>query len=778
MKTKEFYPPFKPRPIPPSPNQFPFNPRTQTTNRKPHMKTLKTQLTPLALPLLLTTLIHQPAISFAQESAFTYQGHLTESGTPANGVFDYQFRLYAGANPVGLPLGTVLVEDAPASNGLFTVQLDFGANAFNGNPRWVEISVRPGTNAGAYAPLTPLQPVTATPYAIRALNVGANGLAAGAYANAVTLSNPGNSFTGNGAGLTNVSATTLGGLDAAGFWQLGGNGATTPGTHFLGTTDNLALEFKVNNARGLRLEPTAGAPNLIGGSAANTVGAGARGATIAGGHENNLGTNSNYSAIGGGNNNSIVANSSYTSIAGGSGNEIGAGSAYSAIGAGSNNKIASDSSSAVIAGGSSNDVGTNSSHSAIGGGSNNNIADHSPYTTIAGGYINNIGTNSDNSAIGGGMENAIADDSPNGTIAGGRFNDIGTNSDYAVVGGGFDNHIANNSSATIAGGVQNNIGTASSQSTVGGGYNNNIGNSSSYATIAGGYGNDIADNSPYAAIAGGHLNDIGTNSGYSIIGGGYNNNIAINSTFATIPGGRDNVATNHAFAAGRRAKANHTGAFVWADSQSADFASTTDNQFNVRAAGGVRLSDDTPDLSFGSSTRQMIQLYSTTYAVGVQSSCLYLRSNGDVSWFQGGVHSDTRNDPGAGGVEMMRLRTSGLTVNGTFVSASDRNAKENIAAVDPREVLEKVVALPIARWNYRHDQATPHLGPMAQDFHAAFNVGPDERHIATVDADGVALAAIQGLNQKLEQKQTEIAELKQRLEKLEQLMNHKNGGAK
>jgi hypothetical protein len=698
---------------------------------------LKNHLKLAAVTLLFSTLIPPASTGFAQESAFTYQGQLMESGTPANGVFDYQFRLHAGANPIGLPLGTVLVEDTPASNGLFTVQLDFGANAFNGSPRWLQISVRPGTNAGAYAPLTPLQPVTATPYAIRALNVGANGLAAGAYANAVTLSNPGNSFTGNGAGLTNVSATTLGGLGAAGFWQLGGNGATTPGTHFLGTTDNLALEFKVNNARGLRLEPTAGAPNFIGGSAANTVGAGARGATIAGGHENNVGTNSNYSAIGGGNENSIGTNSS-----------------FSAIGGGFNNSIVANSFFTGIAGGSGNEIGASSGHSAIGGGNNNNIADHSPYTTIAGGYLNNIGTNSDHSGIGGGRENDIAANSPNGTIAGGRFNTIGTNSDYAVVGGGFDNHISDNSSATIAGGVQNNIGTASRQSTVGGGYNN----------------------------------DIGTNSDYSVMGGGYANHIADNSPYAMIPGGYFNAATNYAFAAGRRAKANHTGAFVWADSQSADFASTTDNQFSVRAAGGVRLSEDTPDLSFGSSTRQMIQLYSTTYAVGVQSSCLYLRSNGDVSWFQGGVHSDTRNDAGAGGVEMMRLRTSGLTVNGAFIGASDRNLKENFKPVDPRAVLDKVATLPLSEWNYKADTASRHVGPMAQDFYAAFGVGPDDKHIATVDADGVALAAIQGLNQRLEeqrsrleQKQTEITELKQTVNELKELMQamnqRLNGGA-
>ena len=95
----------------------------------------------------------------------------------------------------------------------------------------------------------------------------------------------GTGFQGNGAGLTNLNAATLGGLGSAAFWQLGGNAGTTPGTHFLGTTDNQPLEFKVHNQRGLRLEPTAylATVNVIGGSAQNFVGAGVSGATIGGG---------------------------------------------------------------------------------------------------------------------------------------------------------------------------------------------------------------------------------------------------------------------------------------------------------------------------------------------------------------------------------------------------------------------------------------------------------------------------------------------------------------
>jgi hypothetical protein len=135
---------------------------------------------------------------------------------------------------------------------------------------------------------------------------------------------------------------------------------------------------------------------------------------------------------------------------------------------------------------------------------------------------------------------------------------------------------------------------------------------------------------------------------------------------------------------------------------------------------------------------------------------------------------------------------STLDVNGnwlatTFNAMSDRNAKENFQPVSPIEILDKVAALPISRWNYKTDKNGAHIGPMAQDFYSAFNTGKDEKHIATVDEEGVALGAIQGLNQKLDQKEAriqqqetkiqnqseEINQLKSRLDRLEKMMSSK-----
>jgi hypothetical protein len=112
----------------------------------------------------------------------------------------------------------------------------------------------------------------------------------------------------------------------------------------------------------------------------------------------------------------------------------------------------------------------------------------------------------------------------------------------------------------------------------------------------------------------------------------------------------------------------------------------------------------------------------------------------------------------------------------TWVNGSDRNSKEGFAAIDSREMLAKVSALPITEWKYKVEpDGTEHLGPMAQDFHAAFHLnGKDDKHIATVDEEGVALAAIQGLNQKLEadekSKDAEIEALKQNLADLKRLV--------
>ena len=120
----------------------------------------------------------------------------------------------------------------------------------------------------------------------------------------------------------------------------------------------------------------------------------------------------------------------------------------------------------------------------------------------------------------------------------------------------------------------------------------------------------------------------------------------------------------------------------------------------------------------------------------------------------------------------MRRKTHNHTQLGPHPE-SDRTLKTDFAPVDAGSLLKLVTEPPIQQWRFKAEgEGVKHVGPMAQDFRAAFGLCEIPTAIATVDADGVALAAIQGLNQKLEQRETEITELKQQNQSLaERLMN-------
>ena len=634
-----------------------------------------------------------PSTAFAQGTAFTYQGRLNDAANPASGIYDLRFALYDAAGS-GAQQGVALTNTATAvSNGLFTVTLDFG-NQFPGGNRWLEIGVR--TNGGgAFATLSPRQKLTATPYAITAGNVTGvipGGSLSGVYSSRVTLNNPANvvagAFSGNGAGLTNIDAASLGGLTPANFWRLGGNNVTAG--QFLGSTNDQPVEIWVNNRRAVRLESNTNSPNFTGGSSNNFI-LGSYGSFIGGG-----GADSSY-----------YTGPSTNSIFGGE---------FSVIGGGGENTMKT------------------AGYSFIGGGEGNIIDNFQRWAAIAGGVANQIGSttrvavaisSANGNFIGGGGGSWIRDGIAGGAIAGGINHSIGPGADYSFIGGGNFN--------VIFGGATN-------------------------AVIAGGAGNWIQTNAYGSTIAGGAYHRVQTN-----------------AQFATIAGGLSNtVAGAYAFAAGRRAKANHPGGFVWADSQDADFNSSANNQFLIRAAGGVGInSTDTAGAALAVNGGIKVFSGSTMeFGAGVAGK--------EVNAGKIGYQSFT-----AGSLDIVGAGTStsdrkikfycegGATFTGPITAPSDRNLKQDFQPLDAREVLAKVAALPIQSWAYKYDASKRHIGPVAQDFQAAFGLnGGDDKNIATIDADGVALAAIQGLNQKLEQKETEIHELKQRLERLERLVEN------
>ena len=116
-----------------------------------------------------------------------------------------------------------------------------------------------------------------------------------------------------------------------------------------------------------------------------------------------------------------------------------------------------------------------------------------------------------------------------------------------------------------------------------------------------------------------------------------------------------------------------------------------------------------------------------------------------------------------------------------LTEASSRVLKENFADVDGQDVLNRLAALPITTWNYKSDNpAFRHMGPMAQDFYAAFGLGADAEHIAPLDANGVAMAALQALYangqaqaERIATLEQQNADLLQRLQALEALVLEK-----
>jgi len=393
-----------------------------------------------------------------------------------------------------------------------------------------------------------------------------------------------------------------------------GTDGTNPATNFIGTTDNQALVLRTANARSLRIEPsseTFGSPalpitrNMIGGSHANEVTAGVRGATIAGG---GLPT----------------GNSDPTVLFDGP----------------------------------------------------NQVTSH--YGTVSGGYANTAG---DGTSLGGGFT----------TVAGG-INNVAS-ADLGVVGGGSGNR-ALGSSSTIAGGQSN---------------------------IANGFG---------SAVAGGSGNTAGTT--YSFVSGGSGNCAGAPDSWAGGTGAKVRPGTTSGSPGGpctgisAPSSAGDRGTFSWADSQSGSFTSTGPNQFLIRSAGGMAINSNTPSvntdltlggsgnlvmrstsastgvLSFGSQTRQMLNLFGSTYGIGVQSARLYQRTDvgGGFNWFVGGSHSDTTDNPGTGGAWRMHLGSVGnlLTSTGTIGTLSDARLKNQVHGFSG--ALDRINALRPVNYHY------------------------------------------------------------------------------
>jgi hypothetical protein len=283
----------------------------------------------------------------------------------------------------------------------------------------------------------------------------------------------------------------------------------------------------------------------------------------------------------------------------------------------------------------------------------------------------------------------------------------------AIVAG--DGNTVSATDAIIDSGESNQIPVNGTEGFIGDGTGNEV--SSQYGVVMNGNNNSVS--AEYGVIGSGINNTVSGEGGYiasggyntvsgegAVIVGGFNSTAA--GTFATVPGGYVNSAAGvYSFAAGARASAAQNGTFVWSDGSDGDAILTSSRayQFLARASGGFTL------------------------------------------WTNAASTVGATLAPGSG----------------TWASASDRNLKTDVAHVDDDAVLDKVAALPISRWSYKSERGVSHVGPMAQDFYAAFKVGEDDKHITSIDEDGVALAAIKALHAENLTIRGENAQLRHRL---------------
>ncbi|HTY86704.1 MAG TPA: tail fiber domain-containing protein [Candidatus Acidoferrum sp.] len=590
-------------------------------------------------------------------------------------------------------------------------------------------------------------------------------------------------------------------------------------------------QFNVRAQGGVRLV-TSGAGILVDGQPVLTGGPG----------NVNLGTNS---SMAGGLANTIQNGADRSTISGGNGNQIGA-SAGATIGGGVANVVGTNATCATIAGGNFNTIANNATLATIGGGFFN--TNGGTESTVAGGWGNTIQSGADRSTISGGNGNVI-DPAIGATIGGGVASVIGTNASCATIAGGNFNTVLNGAGqAAIGGGLFNTNGGFAA--TVPGGYLNLA--SGNYSFAAGNsaqalhngafvwadslgvpFSSTTANQFLLRARGGVGIDTTSTPEGNFCVntnsylfshamylrgetGSDHNHGLAYNGNTVTNFGNGNAQVDGPVlwgFAGGAlgTASGGQVPVLTWSPANvNVLGALTTSGTLTVNTNINVanNFFANVPLLAvsgqrqggFGNAVAMFQNLYSSfapsaAPALRVVASGATLNGALSVSAQGTGLIAQFGN---AGGF-VADIQTNGAIDALTFNSTSDRNAKENVARVDTKAVLERVATLPISEWNYKTVEGVRHIGPMAQDFQAAFGLnGNDDKHIATVDADGVALAAIQGLNEKLEdrsqnaeskiqkleanleQKETEIAELKQtviELKELVQMMNQKpNGG--
>jgi hypothetical protein len=524
----------------------------------------------------------------------------------------------------------------------------------------------------------------------------------------------------------------------------GGNNCTTP---VAGIYDTICGGQNNAIASGSYSTLCGGGGNSITGSG-STIGGGqaivctATNGTVGGGLGNQV-TNS-YSTISGGRSNTCAG--AYDTVSGGWTNTIPAGD-YSVICGGRSNTI-NASIYNTVGGGFTNQISGAAQSGVVAGGITNTIVSGN-YSTISGGQSNTI--TGAGSTIGGGQ--SIICTAVNGTVSGGVSNQVTAN--YATIAGGRLN-VCPSGYGTICGGYTNTMVTPGNYCFIGGGNTNTITGAASIngtitggescsitsalsGTISGGSGCFIT-NGRYSVIGGGQTNSINTSTaakGHHVVIGGLSNDITDGNS-SVICGG-----DNNAIAIG-----NYS-AILSGNTNSINGTTTGQNVIlggsNCSLVGSLNLAYGTTCTTTGTAAKCVVLGNLATSAV----NGAFVYSDSTAATAATGADSLTIGVNGGATIYSNTLRTTGVTMAtgaSAWSAVSDRNMKTGLVELDSRDILDRVGQLSIYEFSYKDtDSSVRWRGPMAQDWHSLFPSKKDPLRIDTLDLDGITLAAVKGL---------------------------------
>ncbi|HWS55459.1 MAG TPA: tail fiber domain-containing protein [Pyrinomonadaceae bacterium] len=714
---------------------------------------LKSALRKLLLLSLLVVAASPAAL--AQGTSFTYQGRLADGGSPPTGTYELEFKLFDAPSggtqqPQPSPV-TIQFTGASAvavTGGVFTVQLDFGADAFPGAARYLEIGVR-HVGDPAFTTLAPRQPVSSTPYAIRSASAataadfsgGLAGDVTGTQSATVVSSVGGQSAAtvAGGAAAANAATNdnTAGAIvkrDASGNFSAGTITAALNGNASTATSAASAANFSGSLAGDVTGTQAATTVVSVGGQSAATVASGAAAANNAA-SANTPGAIVARDASG-----NFSAGTITASLNGNASTATTAASATTAATASSVSAAAGDSVVAAINAGSSSVNTAN-----VGG--DVELAPSAQQTTNSTNHLINlklVSTDPVNHKLGTPGANSLLSLSASGTYP---DNSVHDKERFRVDNDGSILSVADytggiNTTAPIEGSGTRFMWYATKAALRAGQINGTQWDDANIGLYSTAFGENVRALGDNAIVVG--KNSVAANTGTVALGEGHT---------AT---GANSVALGYGASTSTINGSPRTGTFVFSDrsvpltytfnSTSPDIESqfhpTVTNSFNVRAVNGSFFYTNTA-LTTG------FIFNSTTATMTLANSKLSMASDGSTTL--------TSNSGGSAGVT---LPAGG----GSWNNLSDRNMKANFAAVDARAILRGVLSLPISTWNYKAQGASVrHIGPMAQDFFATFKLGEGDKTISTIDPDGVALAAIQGLHEEIKDRDARIDGLQQRV---------------